>query len=66
MRGTTTIWGPWLEWREGCRCHIPCSFSHELTLGVPEVMVVAECIVVGSNVVVGPLQMLEIVLDTMG
>ena len=51
-RGMTTVCGSWLEQREGCRCRIPCSFSHEFALGVPEVLVVAGVVVLGSDIIV--------------
>ena len=66
LRGTTTIRGSWLEQREGCRCCIPCSFSHKLALGVPETLVVVESVVAGGDVVVRPSPMLEVVLDVTG
>ena len=62
----TSVQGSWLEWREGSRCRIPCSFSHQFALGVPEMLVVAESVVAGGDVVVRPSPTLEVVLDTTG
>ena len=62
----TSVWGFRLEWREGSGCCKPCSFSHKLALGVPEMLVVAESIVAGGDVAIRPSPKLEVILDATG